>query len=102
MNSAVKVKPLFGSVGGSHPLARLIDHRETYGPHIVEHLVRGLSGLKVVVDLGAGSGRDLMMAKKIHAEAKLIAVEGGSEYARSLTERWIRSTLLISSAIVYR
>jgi len=37
-----------------------------------------------VVDLGAGSGRDLEIVRRLHAQAKLIAVEGGEEYARSL------------------
>jgi SAM-dependent methyltransferase len=76
--------PLFGSVGGSHPLGRFTDQSETYGPRVVEAIVRDLSGLWVVADLGAGSGRDLAIVKKLHPEAKLIAVEGGSEYAQSL------------------
>jgi len=79
-----KVKPLFGSAGGSHPLGRFTDQRETYGPHVVEQLVRGLSGLEVVVDLGAGSGRDLDIVRRLHPRATLIAVEGGSEYADKL------------------
>jgi SAM-dependent methyltransferase len=84
MSSNGKVKPLFGSTGGSHPLGRFTDQRETYGPHVVEHLVRTLSDLQVVVDLGAGSGRDLEIVRRLHPQAKLIAVEGGAEYARSL------------------
>jgi SAM-dependent methyltransferase len=85
VDSSARVKPLFGSSGGSHPLARFTDQRETYGPFVVEQLVRSLSDLRVVVDLGAGSGRDLEIVRRLHAQAKLIAVEGGEEYARSLT-----------------
>lgn len=84
MNMSSKTKPLFGSSGGSHPLGRFTDQRETYGPHIVEQLLRGLSGLQVVVDLGAGSGRDLGLVRKLHPQATLIAVEGGREYAQTL------------------
>jgi SAM-dependent methyltransferase len=84
MSSTTKVKPLFGSTGGSHPLARFTDQRETYGPHVVEQLVRDLTDLRVVVDLGAGPGRDLEIVRRRHPHAKLIAVEAGTEYSHSL------------------
>jgi SAM-dependent methyltransferase len=84
MRSNGKVRPLFGSTGGSHPLAKFTDQRETYGPQVVEQLVGNLTDLQVVVDLGAGSGRDLEIVRRIHPHAKLIAVEGGTEYAQAL------------------
>jgi SAM-dependent methyltransferase len=36
------------------------------------------------VDLGAGTGRDLQIVRSAHPEARTIAVEGGSLYAREL------------------
>src|ERR1700746_2013237 len=87
MGDSGEGRPLFGSVGGSHPLARFTDQRETYGPLVVEQLVRRLNGLELVVDLGAGSGRDLEMVRRFHPKAKLIAVEAGREYAGSLSEK---------------
>jgi SAM-dependent methyltransferase len=84
MNIGEKGEPLFGSSGGSHPLARFTDQRETYGPLVVEELVRSLNDLQVVADLGAGSGRDLEIVRRFHPRAKLIAVEGGTEYAQAL------------------
>lgn len=84
MSSNGKAKALFGSAGGSHPLARFTDQRETYGPQVVEELVRKLGDLQVVVDLGAGSGRDLEIVRRLNPNAKLIAVEGGTEYAKAL------------------
>jgi SAM-dependent methyltransferase len=77
-------KPLYGSTGGQHPLARFIDPLETYAPHVVEDLIRPLSDLKVVVDLGAGGGRDLGIVRRHHPKATLVAVEGGAEYAAGL------------------
>jgi hypothetical protein len=77
-------RPLFGSQGGSHPLGRFTDQQETYGPQVVAELVAGLSNLKTVVDLGAGSGRDLSIVRKSHPHARLIAIEGGYEYAQFL------------------
>jgi SAM-dependent methyltransferase len=82
--STTESAPLFGSTGGSHPLGRFIDQQETYGPKVVEQLVSTLISPQVVVDLGAGSGRDLGIVRQLHPQATLIAVEGGSEYARKL------------------
>jgi len=84
MNASERPKPLFGSTGGSHPLARFTDQRETYGPLVVEQLVRNLVQLKIVVDLGAGSGRDLEIVRRRHPRAKLVAVEVGTAYAHAL------------------
>lgn len=84
MSNGKQEQPLFGSTGGQHPLATFIDHQETYGPHVVEDMVGSLSNLKVVADLGAGSGRDLMIVRRLHPEATLFAVEGGAEYAKNL------------------
>jgi len=84
MSSSETVEPLFGSSGGSHPLARFTDQLETYGPQVVEQLVRGLEGLQLVADLGAGSGRDLQIVRRFHPKAQLIAVEAGQEYAGAL------------------
>jgi hypothetical protein len=81
MDRTVNTRPLFGSRGGSHPLARFTDQQESYGAHVVEELVRNLSDVSVVADLGAGSGRDLGIVRKLHPQARLIAVEGGTEYA---------------------
>jgi len=65
-------------------LASFIDHLETYGPHVVEELVGSLRDLNVVVDLGAGGGRDLGIVRRLHPKATLIAVEGGLKYAKGL------------------
>lgn len=51
----------------------------------MEELVRGLRDLRIVVDLGAGTGRDLGFVRKYHPDARLIAVEGGKDYATALT-----------------
>lgn len=84
MHTREAAKPLFGSSGGSHPLARFTDQRETYGPHVLEKLVAGLDDLQLVVDLGAGSGRDLQIVRRLHPRAKLVAIEAGQEYAHAL------------------
>jgi SAM-dependent methyltransferase len=80
-------EPLFGSTGGQHPLAAFIDHRETYGPHVIRRFVRSIGEIGSVVDLGAGSGRDLEIVKSIEPNVKTIAVEGGRHYAKELEDR---------------
>lgn len=77
-----EVKPLLGSVGGQHSLAGFIDHMETYGPHVIEAMVSQLKGLQVVAELGAGTGRDLGIVRRLNPHAKLIAIE--SSYAEHL------------------
>jgi SAM-dependent methyltransferase len=77
---------LLGQYGGRHPFARLVDHAETYGPHVVEAFVRGIDEIRTAVDLGAGLGRDLRIVKRVHRGATAIAVEGGREYARQLED----------------
>lgn len=84
MNNPETEKPLYGSSGGAHPLARFTDQQETYGAHVVERFVASLQPLDVVVDLGAGSGRDLQTVKRLHPRARLVAIEAGQEYARAL------------------
>ncbi len=84
MSNSETVKPLFGERGGSHPLGKFINHLETYGPHVVEDVVGGLHNLEIVVDLGAGSGRDLEIVGRLHPNAVRIAIEAGAEYASGL------------------
>jgi len=76
--------PLFGEEGGKHPLARYVDHNETYGPHIVEQFLSKLEDLGTVVDLGAGLGRDLAIVKQIHPQVRTSALEAGSQFAAEL------------------
>lgn len=64
-----------GSAGGQHWLARLIDHQETYGPHIVAHALQAIPNFTSILDIGAGSGRDLAIAASINPRAQRFAVE---------------------------
>jgi SAM-dependent methyltransferase len=70
--------------GSSHVLAGLVDHTESYGPHIVKRFARSLDQVRIVVDLGAGTGRDLSIIKVQHPEARRVAVECASQFAEGL------------------
>jgi SAM-dependent methyltransferase len=76
--------PLLGEKGGNHPLARYVNHDETYGPHIVEKFISKLHNLNTVVDLGAGRGRDLGIVKRVHPHAWTSALEADCEFAAEL------------------
>lgn len=73
-----------GQFGGQHPLAGLVSHAESYGPHIIDRFARQVPEVRTVVDLGAGRARDLGIVKDAHPSARTIAIEGGHEYARAL------------------
>jgi hypothetical protein len=65
---------MFGTNGEQRILAGAIDHRETYGGHVLEIFVKDLS-VQSAVDLGAGTGVDLAIVKTIHLKRRTIAVE---------------------------
>ena len=74
-----------GARGGQHWLARFIDHRESYGPHIMQAFMSKINPFQTVVDIGAGGGRDLSIAMSVCPDAKTIAIEASNEYAKNLS-----------------
>ena len=76
-----------GSTGGQHRLAGLIDHDETYGAHIIDKMASTLTNVGTVVDIGAGSGRDLGIVKLRHPRCKTVALEAGKTYADALSSK---------------
>jgi len=76
-----------GSRGGQHAFAKFIDYSEGYGSHVIQSMISKVPHPKSVIDIGAGTGRDLQYAKKIHPSARTIAIEACQEYAASLVGR---------------
>ena len=74
----------FAQRGGRHLLAGMIDHGETYGAHVIDRFARSLPDVRSVVDLGAGSGRDLGIIKAAHPEVETCAIEANEEYATAI------------------
>lgn len=66
---------IIGGRGGLHPLARFVNHIETYGPHIMRRFLQEAAPYRAVLDVGAGQGRDLGIAAEISPEAQLYAIE---------------------------
>ena len=60
-----------------------------YGRHLIEWYLELLLPYQSVLDLGAGYGTDLMLAKKINPCASLYAIEVYTDYALKLMEKGI-------------
>src|SRR5712692_11787446 len=64
-----------GQHGGDHPLVRFVDNNETYGPQVMARFLGRIAPYGRVIDIGAGCGRDLGVAKACCPSAELVAVE---------------------------
>lgn len=65
--------------GSRHPLARLVDDRETYGRHIIERFTRAAGPVSLVMDLGAGAGEDLRTVRRVHPGCTSVAVDSNPQ-----------------------
>jgi ubiquinone/menaquinone biosynthesis C-methylase UbiE len=70
-----------------------VDHGETYGRHILDRVSKDMA-VAVCVDLGCGSGDDLMIVKKRHPQARCIGVDFGDWNRERLSRRGIESVSL--------
>ena len=61
--------------GVRHWLKRWVDYGETYGPHVVERFLIQCRSAETVLDIGAGGGRDLGVARRIFPGAETLALE---------------------------
>lgn len=62
------------SVDMPHPRMKFVDYRETYGRHILDQWSRTIP-CDTTLDLGCGSGSDLLLVKGHHPQANCIGVE---------------------------
>lgn len=53
-----------------------IDKNLNYGRHCIRSFIQHADKKEMIVDIGAGSGEDLLIAREIVPEAKLVALEG--------------------------
>lgn len=67
----------------------MIDPVLNYGRHLIERYLELLLPFQSILDLGAGYGTDLMLAKKINPSASLYAIEVYTDYALKLIEKGI-------------
>lgn len=65
----------------------MIDRVLNYGRHLVERYLELSLPYQSVLDLGAGVGDDLMLAKRVNPHATLYAIEVYTEYALKLMRK---------------
>jgi SAM-dependent methyltransferase len=68
----------------------IVDHTETYGRHILDTVSKGLD-VGLCMDLGCGSGNDLMIVKNNHPQAQCIGVDFGDWNREELDRKGIKS-----------
>lgn len=78
--------------GTQSPLA-IVDHRETYGRHVLERVVRDLD-ISLCVDLGCGNGDDLMIVKNDNPKCNCIGIDFGSWNEDKLVNRGIEPVVV--------
>lgn len=65
----------FASKHSRSKFLRFVEHGETYGPHVIKTYLERVKPVKLAVDIGAGSGRDLGFVKSKFPDASLYAIE---------------------------
>lgn len=67
----------------------MINRSLNYGRHLIKKFLASAGQYRIVLDIGAGCGDDLMLARMINQKAVLHAIEVYSENARKLAQKKI-------------
>lgn len=65
----------------------MIDRSLNYGRHIIERYLKLSGHYQSIVDIGAGAGSDLMIARKINPNSDLHAIESYPEHIHELAKK---------------
>ena len=80
--------------GTASSLVKWVSHEETYGPHVMRLFFQKIASASRILDLGAGKGRDLLLAREAFPDASLHAVECASDNISALQGLNIDAQLL--------
>ncbi len=72
------------------PLIFMIDRSLNYGRDVIRRFLAEAGPLSSVLDMGAGSGDDLSLAKSLYPRARLLGIETLPPAVRALRERGVR------------
>jgi hypothetical protein len=67
----------------------MIDRLLNFGRPQIRNFLKHIPQANTILDIGAGSGADLSIAKEIHPHAKPLGVEGFSPYAQKLRSQGV-------------
>jgi SAM-dependent methyltransferase len=78
-------------MGQNDPLNNVIDRSLNYGRHLISHMLRlaNRKPMRVVLDIGAGGGSDLLLARAQNPSCEVHAIEVYPEYQRALEQNGI-------------
>jgi hypothetical protein len=68
-------------------LTKVVDPHLNYGRTIISQFISEIVPVGVVLDIGAGEGKDLETARQLCPTASAIAIEGHGPYAAELERR---------------
>lgn len=68
----------------------MIDRKLNYGRHLIRRFAAKAAPYNVVLDLGAGHGDDLLIARELQPDAKLMAIENYPPYEEELKSKGIQ------------
>lgn len=80
-----------GSAGSTTGIQKYVDHSETYGAHIIASSIITCRNVTAILDIGAGTGRDLMIAKKRFPNAVLAGIDCNENNLRIMESNGILS-----------
>lgn len=80
-----------GAVGGKSPLLRYVDMQEQYGGHVIERMLSSIENGDNIVDLGAGYGRDLDIARSFFPDANLSGIEFDKNCCNALASKGVET-----------
>jgi 2-polyprenyl-3-methyl-5-hydroxy-6-metoxy-1,4-benzoquinol methylase len=73
--------------GGNHFLAKYVDVELNYGRNIIKSFLEQISPLDILVDLGAGGGEDLSIAREISPGADLVGIDCDLDHAIDIQDK---------------
>src|SRR6266513_739449 len=65
----------------------MIDRSLNYGRHLIEGFLRDSRPYTTVLDIGAGHGDDLLIARSVNPQASLIGLEAFGPYIQELRQK---------------
>ncbi len=65
----------YAGTRSENPLLRFVDHGETYGPVVMKDFLGECGAFSSILDIGAGNGRDLEIARTVRPQATRSALE---------------------------
>ena len=78
-----------GTAGCKSLLLKLVNPQEQYGEHVIRNFLSSIDNANTILDLGAGKGRDLDIAKQRFPNSNLYGLEFSKDCCDILSEKKI-------------